>query len=254
LYQELDPYMIPALTLLFWYSILAIPAAAIGIPWRLLTGNVMPLWRMALWIVRSGLRLAGIRVDVAGRELVPANQACIYMSNHISNMDPPVLVGALPGRTSIFLKRSLMKIPLLGWGMRVADFVPVDRGGKLENARESVHAAARLIASGVPITTFVEGSRSRDGRLKPFKKGPFYLAMDTGAPVVPVSIWGTDSVMRVGSMKVTPGVAHVRFHEPLWPADFKTREALMVATRASIASALPGWMTEQSAESSTATI
>ncbi len=245
--------MIPALILLFWYSILAIPAAIIGIPWRYLTGNVMPLWRMALWIVRSGLRLVGIRVDVVGRELVPANQACIYMSNHISNMDPPVLVGALPGRTSVFLKRSLMKIPLLGWGMKAAEFVPVDRAGKLESARESVQAASRLIASGVPITTFVEGTRSRDGRLKTFKKGPFYLAMETGAPVVPVSLWGTDSVMRVGSMKITPGVAHVRFHEPLWPRDFQTRDALMAATRASIASALPGWMTEQSAESSTAT-
>ena len=245
--------MIPALILLFWYSLLAIPAAAIGIPWRFITGDVMPLWRMSLWIVRSGFRLVGIRVDIAGRELVPTDQACIYMSNHISNMDPPVLVGALPGRTSVFLKRSLMKIPLLGWGMKAADFVPVDRAGKLESARESVLAASRLIASGVPITTFVEGTRSRDGRLKQFKKGPFYLAMDSGAPVVPVSIWGTDSLMPVGSMRVVPGLAHVRFHKPLWPKDFETREALMAATRASIASALPGWMTGQSEESSAKT-
>jgi 1-acyl-sn-glycerol-3-phosphate acyltransferase len=245
--------MIPALILLFWFSFLAIPVAAIGLPWRFITGDVMPLWRMSLWIVRSGLRLVGIRVDVAGRELVPTDQACIYMSNHISNMDPPVLVGALPGRTSIFLKRSLMKIPLLGWGMKAADFVPVDRAGRLESARASVQAASRLIASGVPITTFVEGTRSRDGRLQQFKKGPFYLAMETGAPVVPVSIWGTERVMPVGTMKVTPGLAHVQFHKPLWPKEFETREALMEATRASIASALPAWMTEQREESSTPT-
>jgi len=243
--------MIPALILLFWYSLLAIPVAAIGIPWRFLTGNVMPLWRMSLWLVRSGFRLAGIRVDVAGRELVPTGQACIYMSNHISNMDPPVLVSALPGRTSVFLKRSLMKIPLLGWGMKAAEFVPVDRAGKLESARASVQAASRLLASGVPITTFVEGTRSRDGRMKSFKKGPFFLAMDTGAPVVPVSIWGTDSLMPVGSMKVIPGLAHVRFHKPLWPKDFETREALMAATRASIASALPAWMTEEPSKATT---
>ena len=136
-----------------------------------------------------------------------------------------------------------------------------DEVARLEPARARQHEREAvvvdvlcLIASGVPITTFVEGTRSRDGRLMPFKKGPFYLAMDTGAPVVPVSIWGTDSVMRVGSMKVTPGVAHVQFHKPLWPRDFKNREALMAATRASIASALPGWMTEQSTESSASAI
>lgn len=239
--------MIPALTLFLWYAILTPPAAVIGIPWRLITGDITPLYRMALWIVRSGLRLARIRIDVAGRERLPANQACIFMANHVSNMDPPVLIGLIPGRTSVFLKRSLMKIPILGLGMKLGDFIPVDRGGRLDSARESVHFASRLLASGVHITTFVEGMRSRDGHLLPFKKGPFYLAMDAGAPVVPISIWGTEGMMRVGSMRVIPGTAHVRFHQPLWPKDFKSREALMSATRDSIASSLPEWMTAPSA-------
>src|SRR6266568_5784846 len=99
--------MIRAIILLLWYSVLAIPVAAVGIPWRLFTGDIMPLYRMALWIVRTGLQLVGIRSDVEGRELVPANHACILMANHISNMDPPVLIGTIPGRTSVFLKRSL---------------------------------------------------------------------------------------------------------------------------------------------------
>jgi 1-acyl-sn-glycerol-3-phosphate acyltransferase len=236
--------MIRAIIILLWYSILAIPAAAIGIPWRLITGNIMPLWHMALWIVRSGLTLVGIRSDIAGRENVPADQACIFMSNHVSNMDPPILVGALPGRTSIFLKRSLMKIPLLGWGMKLADFIPVDRAGRLDSAKQSVLFAGRLLASGVNVTTFVEGSRSRDGHLLPFKKGPFYLAIDTGAPVVPISIWGTEKLMRVGGKRILPGTAHIRFHKPLWPRDFASRDALMDATRASIASCLPEWMTD----------
>lgn len=240
--------MIRAIFLLTWYSILAIPAAAIGIPWRLLTGNVVPLYEMALWITRSGLFMAGVKTEVAGRENVPRDRACIYMSNHVSNMDPPVLVSSLPGRTSVFLKRSLMKIPLLGPAMRLADFIPVDRDGRLESARESVANAAKLLGSGVPITTFVEGSRSRDGHLKPFKKGPFYLAMDTHAPVVPISIWGTETIMRVGSKRVFPGTAHVHFHEPLWPENFASREELMAATRTSIASSLPAWMTEPGAE------
>jgi 1-acyl-sn-glycerol-3-phosphate acyltransferase len=239
--------MIRAIILLLWYSILAIPAAVIGIPWRLVTGNIMVVYRMALWIVRTGLWIVGVKVDVSGRENVPRDPACIYMSNHVSNMDPQVLVGALPGRTSVFLKRSLMKIPLLGMAMKLADFIPVDRSGRLESARESVTMAARLLDSGIPITTFVEGSRSRDGRLMHFKKGPFYLAMDTGAPVIPISIWGTEQIMRVGSKRVFPGTAHIRFHEPLWPKEFASRELLMAATRASIASSLPEWMTEPSA-------
>lgn len=231
--------MIAALILLLTFSILAVPVALVGIPWTLITGDVGRLYSWAMWIIRTGFRLAGIRVRVTGRELAPRGQACIFMSNHISNLDPPVLFPVLPGRTSVFLKRSLMKIPLLGIGMRLGKFIPVDRDGRLDSARESVRMAAEVLNSGVHITTFVEGTRSKDGRLLPFKKGPFFLAMETGAPVVPVTIQGTQGMMRKGSMKVIPGTARVMFHAPLWPRDFVNREALIAAVRESIASGLP---------------
>src|SRR5208337_3011737 len=102
--------------------------------------------------------------------------------------------------------------------------------------------ARRLLAKGIHITTFVEGTRSRDGRLLPFKKGPFYLAMETGAPCLPVSVYGTETLMAKGSFAIRPGTAHFVFHEPLHPGDFSTREELMQAVRASIASGLPEWM------------
>lgn len=234
--------MFPALTLLLTYLLLSPPAALIGIPWRLLTGDINPIYRWAMTIVRTGLRLARIRVEVSGQDRVPAGQTCIFMSNHVSNLDPLVLVPLVPGRTSVFLKRSLMKIPILGLGMRLADFIPVDRDGRLESARESVRAATAVLAHGVHITTFVEGTRSRDGRLLPFKKGPFYLAMESGRPVVPVSIWGTEGMMKKGSFYLTPGTAHVVFHAPLWPHEFESRERLMAAARDAIASVLPEWM------------
>ncbi len=88
----------------------------------------------------------------------------------------------------------------------------------------------------------MEGTRSRDGRLLPFKKGPFYLAIETGAPVVPVSISGTESMMKKGSIRIAPGTAHVVFHSPVWPHDYATREELMTAVRSAIASGLPEWM------------
>ena len=164
------------------------------------------------------------------------------MANHVSNLDPPALLSSLPGRTSIFFKRSLMRIPVLGYGFKLGGFIPVDRSGSVIHAQESVAAARHVLASGLHITTFVEGTRSRDGRMLPFKKGPFYLAKETGAPCIPISLWGTESMMKKGSVRITPGVAHLVFHPPIYPANYATREELLQAVRASIASALPEWM------------
>jgi len=88
----------------------------------------------------------------------------------------------------------------------------------------------------------VEGTRSKDGRMLPFKKGPFYLAMQTGAPCIPVSLYGTETMMAKGSMKIKPGEAHIVFHAPVYPADFATREELLAAVREKVASGLPEWM------------
>ena len=123
--------------------------------------------------------------------------------------------------------------------MRLAGFIPVDRAGRLESARESVQAAIRVLASGVNVSTFPEGTRSRDGRLLPFKKGPFYLAMESGAPVIPVSIWGSEHMMTKGSLRIKPGTAHLTFHPAVHPKQFATREDLTAAVRAAITSGLP---------------
>lgn len=234
--------MLAALALFATWIALGIPAALIAIPWTLLTGDISLLYRWALVIARVGLRLAGIRVQVEYRAPLAPAPACIFLSNHISNLDPPVLFPLLPGRAAAFLKRSLMKIPILGWGMRLGNFIPVDRDGRVESAAESVATAARVLASGVHIVAFVEGTRSRDGRLQPFKKGPFYLAESTGAPVVPVSISGTETMMRKGSFRVFPGTARVVFHAPLDPREFASRDDLMEVARQAIASGLPEWM------------
>jgi len=236
--------MIASLTLLLTMVILGIPAAVVYIPWAMITGNATPLYNVSMRIVSLALRLAGIRVETAGLEHVPAHTACIFMANHVSNLDPPVLFPRIPGRTSAFIKRSLMKIPVLGYGMKLGDFVPVDRDGRVESAIESVAVARRVLEKGFHITTFVEGTRSRDGRMLPFKKGPFYLAMETGAPCVPISIHGSESMMGKGSMRVRAGTAYIAFHEPLDPHGFASREELMEAVRAAIASGLPEWMGE----------
>ncbi len=234
--------MITTLVLVAVYAILAVPAAILFIPWAMITGNVEPLYNISQLISRAAFAAAAIRVEVAGRERVPAGLACIFMSNHLSNLDPPALIPRIPGRTSAFLKRSLMRIPILGYGFKLGEFVPVDRDGRVESAQESVAVARRVLEKGIHITTFVEGTRSRDGRMLPFKKGPFYLAMESGAPCVPVSIHGSERRMPKGSFSIRPGTVHISFHAPLYPRNFATREDLMEAVRVAIASGLPDWM------------
>ena len=143
---------------------------------------------------RTGVRVAGIRTIITGLEEVPAGHSCIFVCNHVSNLDPPVILPALPGRSSVLLKRELMRIPILGTAMRMAKFIPVDRGHRRDAAQASVAAASEALGSGLHIVVFPEGTRSLDGRLSNFKKGPFFLAKQTGAYVIPVAIFHPVSV------------------------------------------------------------
>ncbi len=234
--------MIVSLVVFVTILVLASPSAVIFIPLAAVTGNVGPLYAVVCFIVRVGYFVAGIHIKVAGRERVPAHQACIFMANHVSNLDAPALISRIPGRTSAFTKRSVYKLPLFGYCLKLAEYIPVDRTGNSASAKNSVTEAVRLLKKGLHITTFVEGARSRNGRMQPFKKGPFYLAMGTGAPCIPVSIYGTETMMAKGSFGIKPGTAHIVFHAPVYPSDYATREELSQAVRAAIASGLPEWM------------
>ncbi len=219
-----------------------IPTAILFIPWCWLTGNVLPLYKGTRFMLSSSCWMAGVRFHTTGLENVPSDRACIFMSNHVSNLDPPALISLIPGRTSAFMKRSLMNLPILGTGFRQGEFIAVDRSGDAAAAKGSVAAAQQVLAKGVHITIFVEGTRSPDGRMLPFKKGPFYLAMNAGALCVPVSINGTEKMLGKGSLRIHPGTAQVIFHPPIDPSDFATRDELMQAVRTAIASGLPEWM------------
>jgi len=213
------------------FVLLGVPAALVGITWSAVRGNFETMYAWGMGIIRLGVRAAGIKVGVEGFENVPAGRACIFMSNHVSNLDPPVLLPAIPGMTSVFLKRELMRIPLLGTAMRMGKFVPVSRGHSRDEAQRSVAAAKEALASGLHITVFPEGTRSPDGKLLPFKKGAFFLAAETEAPMVPVVITGTAEMMPKGTLKMRPGTAIVRFLPVIEPAAFGSREALMEAVR-----------------------
>lgn len=231
--------MFATFKLLFIYLTLGGLAGIIGIPYTLIKGDITRLYWAAMWIVRTGISAAGIHVQVHGLENVPMGQSCIFMANHVSNLDPPVLIPAIPGRCSVLLKKELMNIPILGTAMRLAQFIPVERGSRRDAAQASVKAAAEALNSGLHMIVFPEGTRSLDGRLSAFKKGPFYLAQGTGAPIIPVAISGTECMMKKGSAVITPGTAIIRMLAPIDPKQFESRDELLRAVRRAIANALP---------------
>lgn len=230
--------MIRTLAMLcFWAALLPF-AALLGFPWTLLTGNVSFLYRMGMWGAWTGVRLAGIRVETVGLDKLDTARTYIFMSNHVSNVDPPILLPLMPRRTSVMVKKELFNYPILGKVMRFGSLVPVDRGNR-ESGIAAVRAAGDVIRRGVNMTIYVEGHRSFDGKLLPFKKGPFYLAEECGVPVVPVTIVGSHYVMPKKRFAIKPGTVTVIFHEPIEPKDFGGRDCLMAKVRKAIDSGLP---------------
>jgi 1-acyl-sn-glycerol-3-phosphate acyltransferase len=225
------------LMLLFWAIVLPL-AVLTGFPWTFLTKDVSFLYRTCMWGAFTGVRIAGVRVQTLGLDKLDPARSYLFMSNHISNLDPPITLPLIPRRTSVMVKKELFSYPLLGNVMRIGALVPVDRGNRdagLSAVRESV----KVIERGINMTIYVEGQRSFDGRLLPFKKGPFYLAEECKVPVVPITISGTEEVMPKARFAIRPGMVTVQFHDPIEPAQFGDRDCLMAKVRAVINSGLP---------------
>ena len=227
----------------FWTA--ALPFAALtGIPWFYLTRNVNFLYKSCMWAAFTGPRLAGVRVQTIGLEKIDTARTYIFMSNHISNLDPPITLPLIPRRTSVMVKKELFKVPILNTIMHAGSLVPVDRGNRdagISAVRDSVKA---IRGEQINMTIHVEGHRSFDGKLLPFKKGPFYLAEECQMPVVPITISGTELLMPKARFGIRPGLVTVRFHDAIEPENFGSRDDLMAKVRAAINSGLPKEMQE----------
>jgi len=226
------------LMLAFWAVALPV-AALIGFPWTYLTKDISFLYKTCMWGAWTGVRIAGVRVQTLGREKLDPARTYIFMSNHISNLDPPITLPLIPTRTSVMVKKELFKVPILREVMLIGSLVPVDRGNRDAGIAAVRDSVAAIRGKGLNMTIYVEGKRSFDGRLLPFKKGPFYLAEECKVAVVPITISGTEDVMPKARFGIRPGLVTVRFHEPIEPENFGSREELIVKVRAAINSGLP---------------
>lgn len=196
------------------------------------------LYRLGRGGVRLGLASAGIRCRVAGREHVQRGRAAVYCVNHTSNVEPPILymaLSALHPRLRILYKAEIHALPVLGRAFDIAGFVPIDRADR-ERSRRAIDQAAAALRAGHSFLIFPEGTRSRTGRLQPFKKGGFVMAIKGGAPVVPVAIRGARAAMRKGSPIVRPVTVSVRIGPPveLETGTLAERDRLIARTRAGV--------------------
>jgi 1-acyl-sn-glycerol-3-phosphate acyltransferase len=230
--------MIRTIVMLTFWAVTMPLAALVGFPWTFLSGDVSWLYRMFIWGAFTGVRLTGVRVEVVGLDKIDTSRSYIFMTNHASNLDPPIQIPLIPRRTSVMVKKELFKTPILGAAMRMGSLVPVDRGNR-DAGIEAVEAAKKVIEQGINMTIYIEGKRSSDGKLLPFKKGPFYLAMECGVPVVPMTIVGTHDAMPKRRFAIRPGRVKVIFHAPIEPKDFGSRDELMEKVRVVIESGLP---------------
>ncbi|HEX5481976.1 MAG TPA: lysophospholipid acyltransferase family protein [Terriglobia bacterium] len=188
----------------------------VGAPYLLytiLTGQTDPIYRAGVLGARLTVRLAGVRLEVIGQERIPEGRAVVFMMNHQSNCDPPAVIGLLPP-VLILGKAEFFRTPILGRAMRMRGFIPVDRSRR-ERAILALEQATDALKAGHSFLVFPEGTRSPHGRLLPFKKGVFIMAIKAAAPVVPISISRSRKIMPKGRFVIRPGVVRITFHDPV---------------------------------------
>ncbi|MGH9846687.1 MAG: lysophospholipid acyltransferase family protein, partial [Blastocatellia bacterium] len=194
--------------------IIGIPAISIGYILHRVFGVEDFIFPFAKFGCRVYLWSAGARVHVTGREHLDPEQAYVFISNHQSNLDPPLLFAFLGHNTGALAKKELTKIPILKQGFPLAHVVPIDRGDR-ESAIESTRLGADELRRGHSLMAFPEGTRSVDGHVKDFKKGVFYMAVEAGVPMVPVVVNDTRLVMRKGSNRVVHGDVYLEVLPPV---------------------------------------
>jgi 1-acyl-sn-glycerol-3-phosphate acyltransferase len=227
---------------LFIAIFLSLYCIVVGIPlliYTVLVRNPDALYWAGVRGTMFFVRAIGVRVRVAGTERIPSG-TCLFVANHTSSADAPAVVGAIPRRIAILLKKSLFKYPIVGQAFQLAHFIPVDRA-KQDAAISSMEKAIEAMRDGQSFLIYPEGTRSPGGRLQQFKKGAVVMAIKAGVPIVPIACSGAHRVMEKRSLVIQPGEIRVEFLQPIDASKFtiEERERLNEIVHDAMAAGLP---------------
>ncbi len=173
------------------------------------------IYSTARMVIQTTFRILGVKMVVRGMDAVDFSIPSVVVCNHLSNLDGPLLISVLPVNPRVLIKTEARKIPLIGWIMRLADFVFVDRSSALRRQEALAESIEKIRRKRYSFLVFPEGTRSRDGVMRDFKKGSFLIALRSGVPVLPVKISGTRRLMPPGRMTCDRGTVTIDFFPPL---------------------------------------
>ncbi len=219
-----------------WTIVFAVIATGLGSAAAVFGGLFNPYSGFVNGVIRiwakSIIKASGIRVEAEGLDRFDHSKAYIVVSNHQGNFDILVLAQYLPFTARFVAKKELFRIPLFAQGMKLAGMIAIDRGNSAQ-ARATLQRTIDVLKNGVSIIIFPEGTRSKDGQIQRFKKGGFILALETGVPILPVSISGSRHVMQKQSLRLRKGRIKIVFDKPIDPAQytFEERNKLVQHTR-----------------------
>ncbi|MGH9710681.1 MAG: lysophospholipid acyltransferase family protein [Candidatus Acidiferrales bacterium] len=218
-------------------AFLGLYVVLVGLPvigYSLITRTSDFLFRAGKWGIGVSMRLAGVRVRAEGLENIPPG-VCIFAANHVSNLDPPAALIGIPRRISFLAKAEVFNVPIVGTALRLGKIVAVDRSDR-DAAIASIDQALHYLNEGISFVVFPEGTRSKDGQMKPFKKGTFVMAIEARVPVVPVSILGSRERMPRGTLAAVRGEILIRFAPAVDSAAYtmEQREILLAHVEATV--------------------
>jgi 1-acyl-sn-glycerol-3-phosphate acyltransferase len=232
--------MIRATLIYIFIGIYVLFAAPIGLIWMFLFRDDTPIFKLSRFCIRATGWLFGIHVNVEGKENIDPDKTYVFLSNHQGNVDGPVLLHVIGRDLRALIKSEMMRLPILSHVFKRIHYIPIERLNP-KQAHYGIELGAKVLMEGKSFFAFPEGTRSRDGRLGPFKKGSFLMAIKAQVPIVPITIVNSRDIQPPGRYGFRPGCIRIIIHTPIEThgMTIDDRNLLLQRTRDAIASALP---------------